>query len=45
MDDRGGVLTLDGGLVDGRMVLSGDRPSRGGGSHANRITWTKDIRG
>jgi hypothetical protein len=41
IDDRGGALELDGGLVAGSMVLSGVRPSpKMGGTVHDRITWT-----
>lgn len=42
VDAQGGLLVLEGGWRDGRMVLTGDRASRAG-PHApvrNRITWT-----
>ena len=41
VDDRGGVLLLEGGLRDGSMVLEGERPAdSGGGRVTNRIVWT-----
>ena len=41
IDQSGGALYLDGGLVDGSMVLSGPRPAEKGGSEIHRITWTQ----
>ena len=41
MDDRGGALELEGGLIDGSMVLEGERSnSKAGGAVHDRITWT-----
>ena len=41
IDDRGGALELDGGVVGGSMVLEGDRPNpKAGKSVRQRITWT-----
>lgn len=41
VDASGTLLLLDGGLVDGRMVLEGDTPARdGSGTLHHRITWT-----
>jgi hypothetical protein len=40
MDNSGGVLDLYGGLVDGKMVLTGETPLPGGGRQLERITWT-----
>jgi hypothetical protein len=41
IDDRGGALELEGGLIDGSMVLEGERPSpKAGGTLHDRITWT-----
>jgi hypothetical protein len=41
IDDRGGALELDGGMVGKSMVLEGDRPDpASGGSVRHRITWT-----
>ena len=41
IDDRGGALELEGGLIDGSMVLEGERPSPKAGSPVHdRITWT-----
>ena len=40
--DAGGILLeLNGGFFDGKMVLSGERPSRdGSGTSLHRISWT-----
>jgi hypothetical protein len=41
IDDRGGALELDGGLVGGSMTLEGERPdATAGTSVRHRITWT-----
>jgi hypothetical protein len=41
IDDRGGVLELDGGLVGESMVLEGERPdAKANASVRHRITWT-----
>lgn len=41
VDAGGNLLLLDGGLVDGSMVMSGTRPARdGSGLVQHRITWT-----
>jgi len=41
VDSSGTLLLLDGGVVDGAMVLSGSRPSRDGkGTTLHRISWT-----
>ena len=41
VDSSGTLLQLDGGLTDGKMVLSGKRPKRdGSGMTLHRITWT-----
>ena len=41
VDASGTLLLLDGGLVDGKMVLEGDSPARdGSGMIHHRITWT-----
>lgn len=39
VDDKGGVLLLEGGFQKGRMVLAGDHPVDGR-SVRERITWT-----
>ena len=43
IDDQGTPLFLEGGLVDGKMVLEGDSPTRRqpGKTIRNRITWSK----
>ncbi len=40
VDNSGGTLRMDGGLVDGSMQLSGERKNRKGESVIDRITWT-----
>jgi hypothetical protein len=41
IDANGTLLQLDGGLVDGAMVMSGTRPARdGSGTVQHRISWT-----
>jgi len=41
VDSSGTLLQLDGGMKDGSMVLSGERPARdGGGVVLHRISWT-----
>lgn len=40
VDSSGTLLQLDGGLVDGSMVLSGSRPAPNGGAALHRISWT-----
>jgi len=41
VDSSGTLLELDGAFTDGKMVLSGERPSRdGSGTSLHRITWT-----
>jgi hypothetical protein len=41
VDDRGGSLELDGGLVGVSMVLEGERPDANAGTPVrHRITWT-----
>ena len=41
VDNGGSLLNLEGGLVDGKMVLSGDTLDEKGNKVTNRITWTK----
>ncbi len=41
----GAVLELTGGLVDGKMVLTGERALRDGRRQTNRITWTPNADG
>ena len=46
VDDSGTLLLLDGGLNDGVMVLSGQRPTRdGSGMTQHRISWTPNADG
>jgi hypothetical protein len=46
VDSSGTLLLLDGGLVDGVMVLSGQRPAReAGGMVQHRISWTPNPDG
>ncbi|MDX1381572.1 MAG: hypothetical protein R3233_10645 [Xanthomonadales bacterium] len=46
VDGNGTLLLLDGGLVDGSMVLSGQRPAgESGGPTLHRITWTPNEDG
>jgi len=41
IDNSGGLLLLDGGLVDGKMVLSGTANDSSGKPARQRITWQK----
>ena len=46
VDSSGTLLELDGGMVDGMMVLSGRRPLRNGnGMVLHRISWTPNEDG
>jgi hypothetical protein len=45
VDASGTLLQLDGGLVDGSMVLSGQRPAQDGGTALHRISWTPNADG
>lgn len=46
VDTNGGLLLLDGGMVEGSMVMEGRRPARdGGGEVIHRITWTPNEDG
>lgn len=45
VDTTGTLLQLDGGLEDGSMVLSGQRPGSDGGQVTHRITWTPNDDG
>jgi len=45
MDSSGTVLHLDGGLVDGKMVMSGQRKDANGTLFTDRITWTQNDDG
>ncbi|MDH3734199.1 MAG: DUF1579 domain-containing protein [Gemmatimonadota bacterium] len=40
VDNAGTLLQLDGGIVDGKMVLSGPGKDAQGNDIVNRITWT-----
>lgn len=41
VDNAGSLLDLNGGLQDGKMVLSGDSKDEKGTTVKNRITWTR----
>jgi len=45
VDASGTLLQLDGGLVDGSMVLSGSRPAQNGATALHRISWTPNEDG
>jgi hypothetical protein len=46
VDASGTLLLLDGGIVDGAMVLEGERPAPGGkGIVRHRIAWTPNEDG
>ena len=45
MDNLGGVLDLYGGLVDGKMVLTGETTTPQGTKQLERITWTPNADG
>lgn len=45
VDSTGTLLQLDGGIKDGKMVLTGQRPARDGRMTTNRITWTPNDDG
>jgi hypothetical protein len=45
VDNSGGLLRLDGGLQDGKMVLSGARTTRAGKRVIDRIVWTPASNG
>jgi hypothetical protein len=45
VDNTGSVLKLDGGLVDGRMVLSGPGRDQQGDDVLNEIVWTPHADG
>lgn len=45
VDSTGLLLRLDGGLVDGKMVLSGKRFNRAGKLVTDRIVWTPEPNG
>lgn len=44
-DSSGLLLQLEGGLVDGKMVLEGSRPGKDGVSITHRISWTPNADG
>ena len=44
-DSSGLLLTLEGGLQDGKMVLEGRVPGTGGSTVKHRITWTPNADG
>ncbi len=45
VDTTGLLLRLDGGIVDGKMVLAGKRLNRKGAWVTDRITWTHEANG
>lgn len=45
VDSHGLLLRIDGGLVDGKMVLSGKRTTRTGKVVTDRIVWTPESNG
>jgi hypothetical protein len=45
VDSNGLLLRLDGGLVDGKMEMSGERTSRTGKIVTDRIVWTPEPNG
>jgi len=45
VDNRGSLLQLAGGLVDGEMVLRGSGRARDGAAIEHRITWTPKVDG
>lgn len=45
MDSSGGVLDLYGGLVEGKMVMTGETARAGGVRQLERITWTPNSDG
>ena len=40
VDSMGTLLVLEGGLKDGRMVMSGDQVQKDGSHLLNRMSWT-----
>jgi hypothetical protein len=45
-DERGGVLWMTGGMVDGRIVMATEpQPAPGGGAVVHRLTWTRESAG
>lgn len=45
VDSSGTLLQLDGGLVDGKMVLEGETTAANGARTRHRITWTPNSDG
>jgi hypothetical protein len=45
VDASGTLLQLDGGMVDGNMVLQGSRPAQNGATALHRISWTPNEDG
>lgn len=45
VDNEGTVLMLSGGLVNGEMVLEGERRLPDGSRRLDRITWTPNVDG
>jgi hypothetical protein len=45
VDTSGTLLQLDGGLVEGRMVLEGETTGANGSKTKHRITWTPGADG
>lgn len=45
VDNSGLLLLLDGGLIDGRMVLEGPGQGPDGGAVRHRISWTPNPNG
>jgi hypothetical protein len=45
VDSSGGLLLLDGGLIDGAMVLRGTAPGEGDALQHQRITWSVEDGG
>jgi hypothetical protein len=45
MDNSGTVLLISGGIVNGEMVMEGERRLQDGTRHLERITWTPNADG
>jgi len=45
MDSSGGVLDLYGGLLEGKMVMTGETPRANGARQLERISWTPNPDG
>jgi hypothetical protein len=45
VDTTGALLQLDGGLIDGRMILEGEAVTAAGAKTKHRITWTPNPDG